>query len=404
MSNTTPDPDRQANSEWTEQPDYLYHKQDRDHQPQIRARRPPSLPPKRKTRPIENAARDALWHNIRTFLFGAIFMLILLLIALFVTKRNWQQKMARIRAAKAPAKTATQWAVTTHPAARVPATGSDSTPATPEEAVSQALALAQRGLSLESQQEYSDANLWYNKALQAWPYLPRVQVLLGRNYLRTGEFNKARKAFEAAVRLDVPTPQLLNDAGAACFYLGDMDDAENYFLEARGQPQEYDPALFNLALCDIARDRLTAAERRLDPFLERNPNDPYALRAKALIQARRGAYQPAAATLQEALATTPAWPPLLFDLAAIQALMNRPIETAETLEKLLEQTGPDAVRPILNEPAFSQWMASPEGKTFLDQLRQRAPGTGHSPPIQREHEPISSLTASPRVAVAQPSH
>jgi tetratricopeptide (TPR) repeat protein len=131
---------------------------------------------------------------------------------------------------------------------------------------------------LASQKKYSEAATEFQTAFEDSGNDPRIAVISGQNYLRMKEYDKARSAFEAAVK-DSQNPVILasaynNLAWIACETEKDLNQGLSWATKANelrpNDPNILDTlgwALFKLKRYSEARDRLTSA-------VALNANDP----------------------------------------------------------------------------------------------------------------------------------
>jgi tetratricopeptide (TPR) repeat protein len=84
------------------------------------------------------------------------------------------------------------------------------------------------------------------------------------------------------------------------------------------------------------RNEVSAAERLLKPFLQRNPTDVAAIRMLAEVAGRIGRYEDAESLLRRALELCPSFAAARFNLAIVLHRQHRSAEAAAEIEMLLE--------------------------------------------------------------------
>jgi len=226
----------------------------------------------------------------------------------------------------------------------------------------------------------------YREALDIWPYLTSVWGQLGRLYLRTRDYPRAQIALEKAVENSPGEAALLNDLGVAYLYQGKIAKARDVFDAAMEVDPQFAPSLFNIALCYINQNDAGNARDHLVRYLREKPSDPRALRELAFLDALEKHYQEAMEGLESALSYAPDWPLLYFDAAAVSALMGRPDQAVNYLEKVEPLTDPATVYRLYQEPAFREIRLTELGKLFEQELAKRARER-----IEEQKEPLQPV-------------
>lgn len=264
------------------------------------------------------------------------------------------------------------------------------------EALRRAVFLSKHGESLEQNGQIDEAIKRYREALDIWPYLTSVWNQLGRVYLRQRNYPRAQIALEKAVENNPGQAALLNDLGVAYLYQGKIKQARDVFDAAMEVDPGYAPSVFNLALCHIHSNEAGPARDQLVRYLRLQPNDARALRELAFLDALEKRYREAMDGLQKALANAAEWPLLYFDAAAVSALMGRPDQAVNYLEKVEPLTDPATVYRLYQEPAFREIRLTELGKLFEVELakraRERADEVAPAATLQVTSEPISSAS------------
>ena len=270
------------------------------------------------------------------------------------------------------------------------------------EALRRAVFLSKHGEALERSGQVEEAIKRYREALDIWPYLTSVWNQLGRVYLRQRDYPRAQIALEKAVENNPGQAELLNDLGVAYLYQGKIKRARDVLEAAMEVDPGYAPSVFNLALCHIHSNEAGPARDQLVRYLHLQPNDARALRELAFLDALDKRYQDAMDGLEKALANAAEWPLLYFDAAAVCALMGRPDQAVNYLEKVEPLTDPASVYRLYQEPAFREIRLTELGRMFELELakraRERVDEASPAAAVQATSEPISSATATNRPA------
>lgn len=307
-------------------------------------------------------------RHLRRFVGIVAFMVVFLALAYFVAVQTWEWRHRKFTKDVPPEDE-------TRPTAAPSLSASNVLPALAEhsqQALQQAEILAREGDAQSEAGNLTAAINAYTQALSSWPDLAPVYPKLGRLYLRTQTYNRARYVLEKAAQLYPNEPDVLNDLGIAFFYLGRFDRAASQFDAALALNPDYAPAHFNRALCRRAMGDETGAQSALDRFLQLRPDDPQGLKEKAFFLAARRDYAGALELLNRAMATAPRWPAVYFDAAATAALMDRATEAVELLRQAEDLTSSAAVYLALQQPAFSNIRSNDVVQSFQRNLLERA--------------------------------
>lgn len=316
---------------------------------------------------------NPLARNLRALAAVLAVMLVFLLVAVLVAKRNWQAKHHRaLRNVGAPAALATPPARPPSDLA-LPADGRDA------EAVAQAEVLERRARAALEAGNTNRAVSLYEDALTRWPDLTSARAALGRIHLRRKDCFRARVTFEKAVQSRPDLPELVNALGAAYLCENNAARAAEEFRNALQIDPDFAPAVFNLALCRLAQGDRAAAREALDRFLALQPDHPRGLRQQAFLEAADGRYARALELLRAALRGAPDAAPLYFDAAATAALLGDVANAISYMEQAERLTSPVAVYVVFQQPAFEQVRAAEAGQAFLRSLEERARGRRAEP-------------------------
>lgn len=360
---------------------YLYHKQ----RPEPRRRRPPPTGPARgSSRKPEstNLAKETFRANIKTFAVGLVCMLIVLFLAVFISRKTWEMRQSR----------ATEQVLQPDPSRR--STGStgyrrpgrdayleeepDRQPRAQHqtelntESMRKAVFLSKRAQALAETGKLEQAIERYREALNIWPYLTEGWANLGQLYLESNDPGRAQLALERAAENSPGSPEILNDLAVAHLLQNNLADALDLLDAAQEINPSYAPLYFNKALCHLGENDRESAVRAIDHYLRLRPRDPKALKERAYLYAEEGQYEEAMQTLKRALSVAPDWPPLYFDAAATAALLGRIDDALEYLEKSEVLTSPGHVYQIYQQPAFREIRLTELGEMFEQNLAERA--------------------------------
>jgi len=115
---------------------------------------------------------------------------------------------------------------------------------------------------------------------------------------------------------------------------GDFAAADKAYLKYVATAQS-NPVLMQAGMA-LVRNEVSAAERLLKPFLQRNPTDVAAIRMLAEVAGRIGRYEDAENLLRRALELCPSFAAARFNLAIVLHRQHRSAEAAAEIEILLE--------------------------------------------------------------------
>jgi type IV pilus assembly protein PilF len=151
--------------------------------------------------------------------------------------------------------------------------------------------------------EYEKALSKLEKAREADENYPPTYNTLGVLYQRLGDKVKAEAFYQHALRLNSSDPSTLNNYGQFLCHEGRYDEAEAAFLKAAQNPLYSTPeiALSNAGTCAMAHGNLETAERYFRSALEKNPRVAVALLQMAQISYTKAIYLSARAYLQRYL-------------------------------------------------------------------------------------------------------
>lgn len=351
-------------------------------------------------------AMKYMMANLRRLGYVAGGMVLLLVVSTAVLRMVWAHKDRQVRQpySKPASVPAHVEPTATGATARAENKAADPTPTSADlntETLRRAVFLSKHGEALEKAGNYTEAVNRYREALDIWPYLTTVWGQLGRLYLRQRDFPRAQIALEKAVENNPGEADLLNDLGVSYLYQGKIQKARDVFDAAMEVDPLFAPSLFNIALCYINQNDAGHARDHLVRYLRQKPNDPRALRELAFLDALDKRYEEAMDGLENALSYAADWPLLYFDAAAVSALMGRPDQAVNYLEKVEPLTDPATVYRLYQEPAFREIRLTELGKMFEQELakraRERVGEAGATTEIHASSEPISSSSLTNQI-------
>lgn len=381
--------------------DYLYHKQHPEKKSRRRAGGQGAHTPKGPS--TRDAVERAMATNIRTFSIVTGTMLLLLFIAIYISRKSWEMRLQEIKTESKKAKVEAGAPPAVKPdldtgKENAPAQRAARSPLNTDE-IRKAVFLAKRGKALADSGQLKEAIKRYRDALDVWPYLTEGWAQIGRLYLDTKQYPRAQIALERAVENEPGSPDILNDLAVAHLYQNRVDKALELFQAATEIDPTFAPSYFNIALCYLSKDNRADAEDMLNQYLRLRPRDPRALKERAYMQASDGDYKAALKTLKKALMEAPEWPPIYFDAAAAAALLGRVEDALKYLDKAEALTSPETVYQVFQQPAFKEIRLSELGRLFEQDIAERAKDklasvTNAAAP-QSVIEPLSSTTPTP---------
>ncbi|RKZ48868.1 MAG: type IV pilus biogenesis/stability protein PilW [Gammaproteobacteria bacterium] len=151
--------------------------------------------------------------------------------------------------------------------------------------------------------QYEKALSKLEKAREADENYPPTYNTLAILYQRLGDKVKAEANYQHALRLNSSDASTLNNYGQFLCQEGRYDEAEASFLKAARNPLYSTPetALANAGTCAMAQGNLETAERYFRSALEQNPGVAVALIQMAQISYTNASYMSARAYLQRYL-------------------------------------------------------------------------------------------------------
>lgn len=227
--------------------------------------------------------------------------------------------------------------------------------------------------------EASEANLKEaeaasRKALDLDPDLAEAHVSRGMAVALSKRYDEAVREFEAALKLNPKLFEAYYFFGRARFAQGKMEESARLM----GQASEINPDDYQaLSLQSMAYHRLgrtedaLAAQReslhRVEKHLEMHPEDVRALYLAGNAFAGLGASEKALDLTRRALALEPEDPGVLYNIACNYALLNRPDEGIQCLEKAVS-LGFGHKEWLANDSDLDSLRPNPRFQTLLDKL------------------------------------
>jgi tetratricopeptide (TPR) repeat protein len=173
--------------------------------------------------------------------------------------------------------------------------------------------------------------------------------IAGSAHMRRQEFREARVDLDAALELNPSIPGLYTLAGQARDALGDTAASAPAFEAAlRADPRDATANLYLGVIRLKARD-LTSARPLLELALQLSPRWPLARLEVAKLNGMTGQYAEAAATLEDLEKTDPSWPDPHIELAVIYYKLHRPADgdrervIVKQLEDQQQKAGPEKI-------------------------------------------------------------
>lgn len=156
---------------------------------------------------------------------------------------------------------------------------------------------------------------------------------------------------------------------------GDFAAADKAYLKHVATAQS-NPVLMQAGVA-LVRNEVSAAERLLKPFLQRNPTDVAAIRMLAEVAGRIGRYEDAENLLGRALELCPSFAAARFNLAIVLHRQHRSVEAAAELEILLEDDPASTAYRNLHGAVHSRLGNYEHAASEFEQVLKSRPGDPH---------------------------
>jgi tetratricopeptide (TPR) repeat protein len=153
-------------------------------------------------------------------------------------------------------------------------------------------------------------------------------MVAAQSYLKLAAFDKARRNFDAAMRLNPHLPGLYTLGGMIVEYSGDPQGAAGAYQKAlEANPNDFEARL-HLAAVLYERRQLDAARQHLDRALEIQPTSSSARYELARVERAQGQLEAALKDLEEVVRNEPDWLPPHIELVALYYRLKRPEDGA----------------------------------------------------------------------------
>jgi len=366
--------------------DYLYHKQRAEEgaEPEEVSK---VIPKKARVQQSPNVGNRYFLNNLRTFGLVFIVMVILLLVAFFLSGRRWENKESKYQKQiqelqlrnERQAENKTKYAQEMRPDDEFlndDALSADQKASPKREldvsAITKANALAKRGDLMYQKNDLQGAIKNYKEALELWPYLGDVWASLGEVFIETKEFDNAQIALKRAAHSKPNDAKVLSDLGLTYLHQREINIAKEVFEAAQLIDPNYKKTHFYLGLCFITVKDYEQANEEIQEYLKHNPNDAVALKEMAYISTKQNLFGKALQYIKRALAETPDNGALYYDAAGISAFMGRIQDSIRYLEKGEAFSSPHKAYQVYMKPAFKEVRLSTLGKLYEQELAERA--------------------------------
>lgn len=181
-----------------------------------------------------------------------------------------------------------------------------------------------------------------------------AHFLLGLAYFNTGNYDKARTAFERTLALDPQRAAAVHhNLGALAYQLGELETAvEEFKVALEADPDDSDTHYqlgATYLVMALPADSLTPdeamvkqAQTEFEKALELSPGKVEALVGMGNVHLLQSQVQEAIEVLEQAVAENPDMPEALFALGRTYAAAGQTAEAKQTLQRFLETNPPAA--------------------------------------------------------------
>jgi tetratricopeptide (TPR) repeat protein len=195
---------------------------------------------------------------------------------------------------------------------------------------------ANLGISYLHGGAYGPAIEAFEKALSlSPPYPTEIHVNVGLAHLKQGQFQAARKSLNRALSINSNNFVALDLLGTVSRREKDYQGAVKWYKRALEVNPDFATSYYNLATLSKERGETDEALKALQRVIDLRPMSASAHSTLGLIQAEQGDYTLAEASLLKASQIDPANTEVLFNLAKIYELSERPGLAANTYRTLL---------------------------------------------------------------------
>jgi len=170
---------------------------------------------------------------------------------------------------------------------------------------------------------WNEALLYGNLAVAADPSWPHGHRMLGFAHSRLGDLDRAREAFQEAIRTSPDDASAYVDLGDFEFSARSLAEAERAYREAlQRRPRDAD-LLRKLADVASRQEHLDEAKDFLTKALELHPNDARTVALMGQVARESGEYEKAEGFLRNAIDRDPTLSTAYYDLALSLAAQRR---------------------------------------------------------------------------------
>ncbi len=166
-------------------------------------------------------------------------------------------------------------------------------------------------------------------------------LLQGRNYLETGDYEKAQTAFRQALQLDPRNIGVLSESAEVSVKLGDMQRASEYYQTIAEVDSEHLIARVKLGQFYLLARRIDDAERMAQEALAIDAEDPDVLVLSGSVSAARNDNDDASMKAEAALSRRPGYVPAVLLLSSIRAKSGKLEEALDFTRQHVEQDPTD---------------------------------------------------------------
>jgi len=240
--------------------------------------------------------------------------------------------------------------------------------------------------------KYDDAQRDYNLSVETDETNFQPYLGLARLALRGGRLADAQVLASKAEKRDPRNTMVQYTLGLISRYMGNLENAEGYFLEAVNLFSSNLMANIELASIRINQNRISEAEDFLDTVFAVSNEQPMAIYLTAVILASRGEYEEAELNLLRVQRLTETYLPAIYVRGMIAYQLGKNDAAERALEKVIE------VRP--NNKAARMALAG----TYANQQRPRAALRMLQPLLQAEERvdtAVLSMAAAASIAAGE---
>jgi len=218
---------------------------------------------------------------------------------------------------------------------------------------------------------------------------PDATVLyrLGSLLVRTGETQKARRAYERALSLEPDLAEASNDLGTLLAQDGDLPGAIARFQAALAAAPDYPDALNNLGYAFLLTGRTGDARTLYEKALALEPDFPEALNNLGLILARGGDLDHAREYFEKALLRQPGYAEAVNNLALVLVSREGPAAAVRLLEGFLEEHPEAETTALTLAKVYLASGQEAEGLAVLDRMLRANPGNREAEELRRRFRP-----------------